>query len=223
MNRSPDMIEKEVEQQRAKVEATLSALQDKLSPGALADQATRFFSDADGGGFANNLGTKVKDNPLPATLAGLGIAWLMLSDRNASQDSERFSDFDERDATAPDHQTQSGSEKNGKTTSKDKTSALGEKVSSATDKAQVASRHYARKAKRGFFETLDEQPMVLGALGIAVGAALGAALPPTRTEDDLVGEAADRAKDAAAEAGKEKLESARETVKAAVTDKKPAA
>lgn len=220
MNRSPDMIEKEVEQQRAKVEATLSALQDKLSPGALADQATRFFSDADSGGFAQNLGTKVKDNPLPATLAGLGIAWLMLSDRGGADDSERSLDFGGTDDVSHARQQQQPG-RDGTTPSDDTVSALGEKVSAVTEKAQVASQHYARNAKRGFFETLDEQPMLLGALGIAVGAALGAALPPTRTEDNLVGEAADRAKDAAAEAGKEKIEAARETVKAAVSDKKP--
>ncbi|MBS3647333.1 DUF3618 domain-containing protein [Pseudaminobacter sp. 19-2017] len=41
---------------------------------------------------------------------------------------------------------------------------------------------------------MREQPLLLGAIGLAIGAALGAALPETETEDRLMGEASDAVK-----------------------------
>jgi hypothetical protein len=48
----------------------------------------------------------------------------------------------------------------------------------ARDAGDRAS-YYGRRVRRGFFDTLHEQPLVLGALGLAAGAAIGAALPVT--------------------------------------------
>jgi ElaB/YqjD/DUF883 family membrane-anchored ribosome-binding protein len=44
---------------------------------------------------------------------------------------------------------------------------------------------------------LNEQPFMLGALGVALGVALGAALPETEAEDSLMGEASDAVKEQA--------------------------
>jgi len=54
------------------------------------------------------------------------------------------------------------------------------------------ARYGAQRARGGFDTMLREQPLLLGALGIAVGAALGSMMPPTRKEDELMGEASDR-------------------------------
>jgi hypothetical protein len=63
---------------------------------------------------------------------------------------------------------------------------------------------------------IDEQPLILGALGIAVGAALGASLPRTRQEDRLMGEARDELLHRADETGGEMLREVREQVKSGV-------
>ena len=47
----------------------------------------------------------------------------------------------------------------------------------------------AGKGSSSFFE---RQPLVMGALALAVGAAVGGALPRTRTEDELFGKESDR-------------------------------
>ena len=44
---------------------------------------------------------------------------------------------------------------------------------------------YGRRAQSGFAHMLEEQPLVAGAIGLAVGAAIGAALPKTETEDEF--------------------------------------
>ena len=50
----------------------------------------------------------------------------------------------------------------------------------------------AREQAGRAYESMREQPLLMGALGIAIGAAIGAMLPPTRREDELMGEARDR-------------------------------
>jgi hypothetical protein len=61
-----------------------------------------------------------------------------------------------------------------------------------------------------------EQPLALGAIGLAVGALLAAAAPRTRTENELMGEASDRLAERAKEAGREQLQTATQKVKEVV-------
>ena len=74
---------------------------------------------------------------------------------------------------------------------------------------------YGRRVRRSFFETLEDQPLVLGAIGVAVGAALGAALPATEHEDELMGETRDQLKHGAAREGRRQAEKARDVADAA--------
>ena len=57
-----------------------------------------------------------------------------------------------------------------------------------------------------------DQPLMVAAIGLAIGAGLGAALPRTRVENRLVGDTADRVKDAATEAASEGYDRAKEVV-----------
>lgn len=58
-------------------------------------------------------------------------------------------------------------------------------------------------AQQGLGWLLREQPLVLGALGLALGAAVGAVLPGTRTEDRLMGETSDAAAEEAKAAARQ--------------------
>ena len=57
---------------------------------------------------------------------------------------------------------------------------------------------------------LREQPLALGAIGLAVGAAVAAAVPRTSREDEWMGAASDRVTEQAKELGKEQLDKARQ-------------
>ena len=120
---------------------------------------------------------------------------------------------------------------------KDQAAAAGERVGQGfRSTGEAASRHgrnlrrgarqyrdrfgrsagrYGRHVHRGFLETLEEQPLVLGAIGVAVGAALGAALPATEREDELMGETRDQLKRQAEEEGRKQAEKARDMADAA--------
>lgn len=70
-------LEREVESQRAHLAQTLDRISARMTPGQVLDEAWEFARDSGGGEFARNLGTNVRDNPLPVGLITAGIAWLM--------------------------------------------------------------------------------------------------------------------------------------------------
>jgi Protein of unknown function (DUF3618) len=73
---------------------------------------------------------------------------------------------------------------------------------------RALARRYGRRARQGFLQTLDEHPLVLGAIGLAVGAAIGSALPPSEPEDRLLGETRDRLRRQAGKTGHEQVKRA---------------
>jgi ElaB/YqjD/DUF883 family membrane-anchored ribosome-binding protein len=86
---------------------------------------------------------------------------------------------------------------------------IGQTAQAARDKAgQVGSvaREQADRVRSGFDRLLNEQPLALGAVGLAVGAVLAATAPRTRQEDRLMGDASDRLKDDVRQAGEEQLD-----------------
>ena len=78
-SKSPDEVQREVRQSRAEVEETLDAIQERLSPGQLFEQAVDYMRSSNGTDFFRNLGTAVRDNPVPVALVGTGLAWLMVA------------------------------------------------------------------------------------------------------------------------------------------------
>ncbi|PWC29431.1 DUF3618 domain-containing protein [Teichococcus aestuarii] len=116
-------------------------------------------------------------------------------------------------------------------TASDMTDRVSSTAGSAGDRARMyqhdardaASHHYnrlaegtghlGRQAGENWNRITTEQPLLIGALGLAVGAALGALLPRTETEDRLMGEASE----ATARQLRETAETQYEQAKDAVT------
>ncbi|WP_031554366.1 DUF3618 domain-containing protein [Parvularcula oceani] len=73
-------IERDLEETRARTESTIQALQDKLQPRAVIDEATRFFKGTDSGAYAEDVTraalAQARENPLPLILMGAGAALL---------------------------------------------------------------------------------------------------------------------------------------------------
>ena len=87
-------------------------------------------------------------------------------------------------------------------------------------KVSKGSRRVGRQVQNGFLEVLSKEPLVLGALGIAVGTAIGAMLPSTDFEDEKVGPYRDKLRNQAermvhhgVEEAKDVASSAYQTVK----------
>ena len=75
-NRSPAEIEAEVDRERERVADTIGALQSKLRVKSLVDEMSHAVAEH-GGEISRTLGRQLRDNPLPAILTGVGLAWLM--------------------------------------------------------------------------------------------------------------------------------------------------
>ncbi len=78
------------------------------------------------------------------------------------------------------------------------------------DHLRHASQRQAQRASEGFNYMVEEQPLALGAIGIALGALIGAALPSTRREDRWMGGMSDRTADEARAAAHEAIDKAAE-------------
>jgi hypothetical protein len=193
--------------------------------------------------WASNLGDTIKQNPVPVALIGAGLAWLMMgggSRRTArpgphphlydAYDAPVYDAYDAPVSITHGAQEHSGGlkERAGEMASgvQERMSAAGERIGgmAASARERVGDtadrlRHQARqqggKTQETFNYLRDEQPLVLGALGFALGAALGAGLPPTQREDELMGETRDQVVQRAQELGEEQLDKAKQVASAA--------
>jgi ElaB/YqjD/DUF883 family membrane-anchored ribosome-binding protein len=73
------------------------------------------------------------------------------------------------------------------------------------------SRMEYYRAKDRVGALIDEQPLVVGALGVALGAALGAMLPTTRRENELMGDTRDSLLDRVKETALEQAETVKQS------------
>jgi ElaB/YqjD/DUF883 family membrane-anchored ribosome-binding protein len=239
--KDPATLEREIDQTRANMDRTLGALERKFSPGQLLDEAMSFVKE-NGGDFATNLGQSIRDNPMPAVLTVVGIAWMVASSNRPNKQSMTFAYNDDRYEPRLDHSAdfdetavESGFDENrndqgvlAQAGQKVKAVAEGARQKLASSREKIAgsrgavesgmrrtsdtAQAQAQRVREGFNTLLTEQPLLVGALGIAVGAAIGAALPTTEQEDRLLGPVRDKTISEVKERGAESYNQVRESV-----------
>lgn len=94
MSLETDRIEADLNQSRHRLNDTLEALGQKLSPGQMVDEVLG-LAQGQAGEFASKLGRQVKDNPLPTLLIAAGVGMLLMN-RNQSSDGKHVSAEDWR-------------------------------------------------------------------------------------------------------------------------------
>jgi ElaB/YqjD/DUF883 family membrane-anchored ribosome-binding protein len=102
----------------------------------------------------------------------------------------------------------------GLSSARDRLSGTAQSARERVGQLSDGARYRMAQMRGGYDSIVREQPLMLGAIGLAVGALLGAGLPRTRQEDELMGEASDRRTEKAKEAGREQLEKAKQIVSA---------
>ena len=265
-------LREEIEQTRDEMGATLDAIQERLSPETLKDQAKDVVQEAAeqakevvqqavreageqarevvreattqakgavhdatigkaeeavGGatrtarGWGTTMLETIKQNPVPAALAGIGIGWLFMKRRSTgAADDGRigyagaahgplgYAGTDQvvasADATGGRPITDTVGTAAGQTLEKaggavDQVRGVtGEVVTQAQEAAgrvagavQDRTGRVAGGTSGQVQRLLDESPLVLGGIALAVGAAVGLLLPATQQEDQLLGQARD--------------------------------
>src|ERR1051326_3478096 len=85
MAQRSEQLRRETEQTRAQLADTLEELRARITPGQVVDQLVDYAGDSGAGEFFRNLGRQAASNPLPVTLMGAGLAWLMLAGKTGSR------------------------------------------------------------------------------------------------------------------------------------------
>ena len=216
-------LEREIDQQRAHIGETISALESQFSPGQMLDKVLS-YGKTNGAEFSRNLVNTVRDNPVPTLLTALGIAWLMYGQTNRGHSGEYGYASSASYGVDPDYQDHpSKTEKlkdkahHLKDSAKSRAGEIGHHLDRTSahwrDRASHASdgiRAGAGRASHTFQSLLHEQPLAVGAIGIAVGALIAASLPSTSMEDRYMGESRDKMADKARQKvhqGQEKVNS----------------
>jgi ElaB/YqjD/DUF883 family membrane-anchored ribosome-binding protein len=230
--KSPEAIEREIDAQRASIGNIVDALESKFTPGQVFDQALSFMQ-SNGSTFLTNLGTSVRNNPVPAVLTSVGLLWLMMSQNRpptprpgyqVAPDQNRVGEWADGLAdgidSARDHLHQTADTlKEGYQTVKGKATNLGDNLGAATENISHAVHHASDRLVRStqvmsnqFSHLLKEQPLMVAAAGIALGAMLGAALPSTATEQRYLGKTSAGLADKVKQQAREGFEAVRDTV-----------
>lgn len=228
--KSPEQIEREIDAQRASIGNIVDRLESKFTPGQIIDQAWGMMQN-NGSTFLTNLGTSVRNNPVPAVLTSVGLLWLMMSQNRPpiprpsyrtgpDQSGEWVDDVTDGFNSAREHLHQTaGTLKEGYQSLKDKATHLGENVEVATDTVNHALHEAGDRLVRNtqvlgqqFNHLLNEQPLVVAAAGIALGAMIGAALPTTATEQRYLGRTSAGLVDKVKKQAQEGYETVRDTV-----------
>jgi len=206
--KSPETLEREIDQQRSSIGSIVDALEKKMSPGQLVDQALGYVKE-NGGEFFGNLGSQVRANPVPAVLTTVGVFWLMMGDRTPAAGpsalhktgehlSEMKGDVTDGLSSAKARVQEVASHLKGKASHmKDEATHVKDRISdtfsSSTHSSLSQTYDEQRKHVQSSARTLlNEQPLALAAIGIAIGAVIGAALPATEQEKRLIHQAKDK-------------------------------
>lgn len=92
----------------------------------------------------------------------------------------------------------------------------GERLSSARERARTQASQYGQRAQRTFMETMENEPLIIAAAGVAIGAAIGAALPASRVENRAVGRFRDKALDQGKAMAQQRMEEAKTIAQSAL-------
>ena len=148
-----------------------------------ADTASQVVTSAGrtAGGASSSLLETVRQNPVPAALVGVGIAWL-LRNRDASSASGSYQ---------PGMGTAPGAALG---------ATVGDLANRAKDQAGALGNQaqtQAQQAQGQLQRVLNDNPLAVGAVALGLGAAIGLAAPRTQQESQLMGQARDRLLDTA--------------------------
>jgi gas vesicle protein len=100
----------------------------------------------------------------------------------------------------------------------DKASTLGHQVTDRASDLRRQAKTQVRRARVGFWQTMEENPLMVGAATLALGVIVGLVLPSTDREDELMGETRDHLLDQAKETGQQMLDKSKHVAEA-VADK----
>ncbi|UYG00620.1 DUF3618 domain-containing protein [Halomonas sp. GD1P12] len=88
-HRTPEEIEKDIQHSRERLDSTLGELEERFSPQRLLNASYDYLRHGGANEFFTNLGTTIKENPVPFLVTGAGLGWLLTAQRSGAQRDDR--------------------------------------------------------------------------------------------------------------------------------------
>jgi ElaB/YqjD/DUF883 family membrane-anchored ribosome-binding protein len=215
-DKSPEDIEREIEQTRSRMSQNIDELGDRLKPESLKQEAKDAIRDvaqnavSNVGEQARRTGSRlvdvIRENPLPVIAVGAGVTWLLTQRSSSDVSGHRMARYA---YTGPERRQGEGRQgirgRVGETISgvKEKVS---EAASGIADRAtELASgtqervgdiggeaRRQTRRVKTNLEHAAEENPLMVAIGATILGLAVGLLLPGTERENELMGPARDQ-------------------------------
>ncbi|CAA7619427.1 DUF3618 domain-containing protein [Magnetospirillum sp. UT-4] len=212
-------IEDGIERTRGAMASTLSAIEHRLSPRQIMDQAVDTMRD-----IANDrsrVGAMVRDNPVPLALIGVGIGWLALSGTLSQSRQGTSGSYESLEgaaewggeattAMASQYTDEARAAAGVSAKARDAAARAGDRLNRWSHDAKVQASHAADRTR----DTYREHPLTMGLVAVLAGAAIGALLPRSQAESEMLGDVDIAGK--AREAGQQLVDKAERVAERAV-------
>jgi ElaB/YqjD/DUF883 family membrane-anchored ribosome-binding protein len=223
-DKTPEEIEREIEQTRNRLSRDIDELGNKLNPQNLKEEAKSAIKGAAQGAVSNvgeqarrtgsRLVEVIRENPLPVIAVGAGVTWLLTQRSRTGISGNRMARYA---YTGPDRRQgenwQSGTGLRGRVggTVSEVKDSMSEAASGVADRAgeikdragerlgelSGEARRQTRRIKTNLEHAAEENPLAIAIGAAVVGLALGMLLPGTQREDRVMGSARDQLVDRA--------------------------
>ena len=207
----------EIKHTRADIDETLHTLEDRLSPKELWEQAVRWSEGARD--FSANLGRMIRENPIPSALMGISLVWFMTA--GAGRQVEKVDTSGMKSKLEGRYSEMRGKYAEAKSSVRETAAEAGERAKSFSEDLRHRGEHlreqgqeWKQRLQEGGAE-LSARPVLLSALGLALGAFVAMSLPVTRKEEEVLGERGRELYRKTSEAVGEQVERSREAAAAA--------
>jgi ElaB/YqjD/DUF883 family membrane-anchored ribosome-binding protein len=223
-DRSPEEIEREIEQTRNRMSQNIDELGDRLKPESLKQDAKEAIRNAAHGAVSNvgdqarrtgsRLVDVIRENPLPVIAVGAGVTWLLTQRSSSDVSGNRMARYaytgpERRQGDAWQHgsgirERVGGAVSGVKEKVSEKASGIADRASELASGTQERvgelrgqARIQTRRVKTNLEHAAEENPLMVALGASIVGLALGLLLPGTERENEIMGSARDQLVDRA--------------------------
>jgi hypothetical protein len=199
-----ERISREIEATRLRIEYKAEDLKCSLTPASIKRVKASLT-----GGTENLLGA-FRENPVPISLMGAGLGWLIIRDLTHGM-RNTVHVYGEETAADRIKDKVSGAVTTAKDAVSDAAHKVGDTVSAGASRVKNVAVRGAHAASDWFTTTLESNPLILAAISLGCGLVAGLAIPASKAETETAGKIGEKiagaflekSKDAIKEGGEE--------------------